>query len=135
MKAEYKKLIINGLYGLMEGSPKALEVHLIRRFKELYNFEADEITVIESKHRLTIPGEYGSSWIGAMKASITVNGETFSYERDWGQEYDIDVKHPDYHSDDWFYESDKCQSYFNGKEAIESIDNEIMKVKDWKDKQ
>jgi len=135
MKAEYKKFIVHGLYGLMEGSPKSLEGHLIRRFKELYGFEADEIIVIESNHRLTPADKYGSSWIGAMKATITINEETFSYERDWGQEYDIDVKHPDYHSDDWFYESEKCQSHFKSKEAIEAIDNEIMKVKDWKDKQ
>lgn len=133
MKAEYKKFIVHGLYGLIEGSPKSLEGHLIRRFKELYGFEADEITVVESKYRLT--NEAINSWIGAMKASITINGETFSYERDWGQEYDIDVKHPDYHNDDWFYESEKCQSYFKSKEAIEAIDNEIIKVKDWKDKQ
>lgn len=133
MKAEYKKFIITGLYGLMEGSAKSLENHLRSYFKNRFGFEADEITVVESKHRLT--NEAINSWIGAMKASITINGETFSYERDWGQEYDIDVKHPEYHSDDWFYEGDKCQSYFRCKEAIEAVDNEILKVKDWKEQQ
>lgn len=71
MKAEYKKFIINGLYGLMEGSPKSLEDHLRSYFKRRYEFEADEIIVIESKHRLTPAGKYGSSWIGAMKGLLT----------------------------------------------------------------
>ena len=132
MKAEYKKFIISGLYGLMEGSAKSLESHLRSYFKMRYGFEADEITVIESNRRFT--NEAISCWIGAMKASITINGETFSYERDWGQEYDIDVKHPDYHSDDWFYEGDKCHSFLKHKEAMDAIDNEILKVKDWKEK-
>lgn len=131
MKAEYKKFIISGLYGLMEGSAKSLESHLRSYFKMRYGFEADEITVIESNRRFASNG----CWIGAMTATIAINGETFTWTRDWGEEYEIDVKHPDYHSDDWFYEGEKCHSYSKHKEAMDAIDNEILKVKDWKNKE
>lgn len=118
MKKEYKEFIINGLYGLIDGSPSALQGHLIERFKMLYNIPA-EISVVKGKDRLS--DEDIPSWIGSMIATITIEGEAFSYERDWGEEWDVDSKHPDYHSDDWFYEGDKCFSSIKYKEIISTI--------------
>lgn len=124
MKKEYKEFIINGLYGLIDGSSKSLEGMLVSNFKMRFGFEADKITVIESNRRFITEGnspEQIGCWIGAMEASIVIDGETFSCIRDWGEEWDVDSKHPDYHSDDWFYEGDKCFSSIKYKEIISAI--------------
>lgn len=120
MRKEYKLFIINQLYGLIEGSPKSLESHMNDMFIKMFGQIPDQITVIESKHKIT--DELPSNWIGAMLATIKINGESFSYERDFGEEYEHDIKHPDYETDDWFYESDKCYAHFKCNEVIRNIE-------------
>ena len=119
MKKEYKEFVINQLYGLMEGSPKSLEDHMNRMFPEIFGRKSDKITVIESKHKIT--DEFPSGWIGAMLATIIIDGESFSYERDFGEEYEHDIKHPDYKTDDWFYEGDKCYAYIKCNEVLKNL--------------
>ena len=120
MKKEYKEFVIHQLYGLIEGTHISLEVHMNRMFPEIFGFKPDKITVIESKHKIT--NKLPSSWIGAMLATITIDGESFSYERDWSEEYEHDILHPDYETDDWFYETDKCYADLKCKEAIKNIE-------------
>jgi hypothetical protein len=120
MKKEYKEFVIHQLYGLIDGTHISLESHMNHIFPEIFGFKPDKITVIESKHKVT--DKLPSSWIGAMLATITIEGESFSYERDFGEEYEHDILHPDYETDDWFYEGDKCYAYFKCNEAIKSIE-------------
>jgi hypothetical protein len=119
MKKKYKEFVINSLYGLIEGSPKSLQEHMIKYFFDRFERKAEKITVVESKFRIS--QEKNGSWIGAMLATITIDGESFSYERDFGEEYDHDILHPDYETDDWFYDGDKCYANFKLNEALNNI--------------
>ena len=58
---------------------------------------------------------------GCVLLTLIIENESFTVERDWGIEYLIDSKHPDYFSDDWFYENNKCYSDKKSQELIESL--------------
>ena len=119
MKKEYKEFVINELYGLIEGSPKSLEDLMNRMFFERFGLKPNKITVIASKNKKT--DKFPSCWIGAMLATLTIDGETFSYERDWGEEYEHDILHPDYETDFDFYDSGKSYADVKYNEAIKNL--------------
>ena len=83
MKKEYKEFVIYQLYGLHEGTHLSLQQHMNHHFLERFGQKAEKITVVESKFRLS-EGIY-NSWIGAMLATITIDGESFSYEMNFSE--------------------------------------------------
>jgi|ERR1035437_1627867 hypothetical protein len=120
MKKEYKEFVINQLYGLIEGSPKSLEDHMNRMFPEIFGLKPDKITVIVTKNKIN--DKCPSSWIGAFLATLTIDGETFSYERDWGEEYDHDILYPDFETDLDFYDSGKSYADVKCKEVLKNLE-------------
>ena len=110
MDKEYKKFVVRSLYGLLDGSPKYLEGLMQDMFPKRFKIEFDELYIESTDRYILESSEVGMKgcWIGSMTATLVVDGETFSYTRDWGEEHDIDVLHPDLESDLWFYESEKC---------------------------
>jgi len=119
MKKEYKEFIINQLYGLIDGSPKTLEQHMNYMFPKVFNRNDVKITVIKSNDKLTEIEP--TSWIGTILVTITIDNKIFSCKRDFEEEYKNDVKHPDYESDNWFYESDKCFAYIKRNKLLNNI--------------
>ena len=104
----YKKFILDSLYGLMQGSADGVERSMRKRFPMIFNRVDAKLTCIETKFKLT-DGK-PQLYIGVMKATIEIDNETYSCERDFGEEYTEDIKHPDYEDDLWFCESEKCHS-------------------------
>jgi len=123
MEKEYKIFVINSLYGLIDGSSSSLQSHMTSYFKERFGFSADDITVT---HTNRITSEYRGSWIGSMTVTLTISGEKFTHTRDWGVEYDIDIKHPEYETDDWFYEGEECEAYRKAQEAYKQIEEGVI---------
>ena len=121
MEPKYKEFIIRGLYGLIEGSASSLEFHLESNFKLIFGFQPESITVTHKDKFVGADEKSNGCWIGEMTIRIVLEGEEFSVTRDWGEEYEHDTNHPDYNSDDYFYESDKCFSYKKCNELLESI--------------
>lgn len=133
MKKEYKEFVINSLYGLIEGSPRSLEEMMTRDFKTKFNQTA--LIKVKYTDKFVELGSSHSCWIGTMSVSLTINSETFECCRDWGEEYENDIQHPDYKTDDYFYEGDKCFSYKKCKEAFEDLESkDILKFKEWNSK-
>ena len=127
MERKYKEVAIICLYGLIEGSPVHVRNNIKESFIRKFCIEVDaEVT---STDRFTIEGDehYKGCWIGSMTATIKIDGEEYSVTRDWGKEYDIDIKHPDYETDDWFYEGDKCQSHQSYLELMKELDDDNTK--------
>jgi hypothetical protein len=127
MNYEYKELIVEQLFGLIEGSAKTLESIISNNFKRKFKFSPDYIKVSSTDYFVTDDGIYKNSWVGTMTAIICIEGEEFSVTRDWYEEFEIDKKHPDFQND-WFFESDNCYSYIKCKEIVKSINpKEIAK--------
>jgi len=61
-------------------------------------------------------------WIGTMTVNLIVDGEEFNVKRDWEEEYYIDSKHPDYKTDEDFYDSPKPHSVKKYREVINSFE-------------
>ena len=120
MDNKYKIFVVNRLYGLIEGSPKSLKYMLLSDFKARYNFEPDSITVISSN--IYILEEYmNGCWIGTMTVRLVIDGEEWLITRDWGEEYKYDFSHPNFKTDDWFYESEDCYSYKKYNEILATL--------------
>jgi hypothetical protein len=96
MERKYKEFIINGLYGLIVASPSSLKSSLTENFERKFGFPPDSITVLSS-NRFTSEGLYGD-WIGSMSVSLVLNGEEYTLNRDWAEEYEVDKNHPDFGS-------------------------------------
>lgn len=126
MNKEYKKFVVESLYGLIEGSSISLQRLMIDYFKRRFGFDVDSIVVEHTDRFIVDDSKHKGCWIGSMTATLIINGESFSHTRDWGVEYDIDVKHPDFYTDDWFYESNKCFAYNKSIEVINMIDNDLL---------
>ncbi len=119
MEKQYKECVINTVYGFMEGTFEGIKQSLNNKFKLKFGFSPDvvECSVIKDK----INDEYPPSWIGAIELSIKIGEESFSVTRDFEEEYIHDITHPDYESDEWFYESDKCYSHRKYLELINEL--------------
>jgi hypothetical protein len=115
----YKKFVLDSLYGLMQGSAETVERSMKRRFPMMFKGVDAKLTCVETKFKLT--EKKIQLYIGVMKATIEVDGEIYSCERDFEEEHNENIKHPDFEDDLWFCESDKCHSYKKYKELLENI--------------
>ena len=115
MELKYKKFVIDYLFGLIEGSAKALEEAIKDDFLIDFNLEPQKIEVIgidkfiKNENRSDI-------WIGTMSVNRIIEGEAFNITRNWEEEYYIDIKHPDYKTDVEFY-------------CTFSVENELLEFK------
>lgn len=120
MENKYKEFVVNRLYGLMEGSPASLQNMMIRDFKTIFKQEPDSINVTSTNR--FVEEEYNKGcWIGTMTVSLKINNEEYELTRDFGEEYDSDKNHPNYKTDDWFYESEDCFSWKKLQEILKSF--------------
>jgi len=121
MEIKYKKLVVDFLFGLIEGSAKGVEEAIKDDFLIDFNLVPEKIEVIGTDK--FIKNENGDkSWIGTMTVNLIINGEEFNVERDWEEEYNIDIKHPDYLTDEDFYDSYKPFSVKKHLEIIKSLE-------------
>jgi len=120
MENKYKEFVVGRLYGLIEGSPKSLEDMMNRDFKVMFKYEPDSIKVI-STNRFVDEEYLKDSWIGTMTVILIVDGEEYTLTRYWGEEYDNDKYHPNYKTDDWFYEGEDCFSWKKSQEILKSF--------------
>ena len=120
MKKEYKKFVVNYMYLPVYSSNAGIETHMNREFKRLFGIYPEKVLATTTKDTLT--EQKPTSFIGAIEVSFTIDGETFILERDYGEEYGIDKNHPDYETDDYFYEGDKCYSVPKRKKLLQLID-------------
>ena len=122
MKNKYKEFILSTLFGLIEGSAKSLEDMLSRDFKTKFGIDPDSLTVT-STNKFIEDNKYKGCWIGTMTVNLTINNEEYSVTRDWNEEYEHDVNHPNY-CDEYFYEGVDCFSYKKYMELLKSLNKE-----------
>jgi hypothetical protein len=119
MEIKYKKFVVDYLFGLVEGSAKALEEAIKDDFLIDFNLVPEKIEVIGVDK--FIKNENGNNiWIGTMTVNLIIDGEEFNITRNWEEEYCIDIKHPDYLTDEDFYDSHKP---FSSKKHLEIINS------------
>jgi hypothetical protein len=120
MENKYKEFIVGRLYGLMGGSPQQLEYMIKDDFKIIFKHEPNSVNVTSTNR--VIEDEYMKGmWIGTMTVTLIVNNEVYSLTRDFGEEYDNDKKHPNFKTDDWFYEGEDCFSWKKSQEILKSF--------------
>jgi hypothetical protein len=125
MENKYKEFIVSRLYGLMEGSPQQLESMIKDDFKIIFKHEPNSVNVTSTNR--VIEDEYMKGmWIGTMTVTLIVNNEVYSLTRDFGEEYDNDKKHPNFKTDDWFYEGEECEAYRKAQEAYKQIEEGVI---------
>lgn len=104
------EFILGRLYGLIGGTPSSLESQAKDDFQVIFKKQPESLRVLSTDRVIT--DEYmRGSWIGSMTLIIKHDGVEYQHTRNFGEEYDIDVKHPDFITDLWFYEDEKCESY------------------------
>lgn len=114
MEKKYKTFAITSLYGLWEFSGETLEKHIKNNFLRFFDKQPENITLqIENSI-------YTSNYCPVLRLSLTVDGETFVSERDFGREDMVDRRHPKY-EDLWFHESEECDSYLTCKFLLEQL--------------
>lgn len=127
MDNQYKIFAINCVYGIIQTTGTQLKLSTGKRFNRQFGFLPDIIDVVQNDKVIDRDTADTSTspnvWVGSLELRLTVDGETFSVKRDWNEEYQIDVKHPNY-SDDWFYDSDECYSQIKYQELIKNLNNE-----------
>jgi hypothetical protein len=121
MKKEYKKFVIDYLFGLIEGSAKGLEEAIKDDFLLDFNLVPEKIGVIGTDKFMK--NENGNHiWIGTMTVNLIIDGEEFNVTRNWEEEYYIDIKHPDYMTDEDFYDSYKPYSSKKYREIVKGLE-------------
>lgn len=120
MKREYKDFIIRALYFTIPSSGPGLRDWVGRRFFDKFGIQPDKIDVLQEDKYTKSDNVSGTSWIGKLTLSLTIDGETYSLTRDWEAEYEYDTKHPCY-NDDYYYESEVCHSVITAKELLRNL--------------
>jgi hypothetical protein len=121
MKTKYKKLVVESLFGLIEGSARALEEALIDDFLIDFNLVPEKLEV-KGTDKFIKNGDERDIWIGTMTAILIIDGEEYKVTRDWEEEYYIDIKHPDYKTDEDFYDSHKPYSSKRYHEIMKNLE-------------
>lgn len=125
MNKEYKKFVIKSLYGLIEWTVDGLIDNLNYRFRIQFPEEIEfsfKVNQINKLNKEAIDGNHKEIVaIPIVTIILTINDEFFTYTRDFGQEYEIDILHPNY-DDEWFYEGEECQSHKDSVKAIKNIE-------------
>ena len=120
MEIKYKEHIVESLFGLIEGSAKALEEALKDDFLLDFNLVPEKIEVIGTDKFIKKEDGY-DIYIGTMTVNLIIDGEEFNIKRDWEDEYYIDITHPDYITDEDFYDSHKPYSSKKYREIMNSL--------------
>ncbi len=121
MVAEYKVYVINSLYGLIEGSASSLERSFKKNFERKYSTQPESFIVTQADLLLD------NVWVGSMKATLVMDGETFVCSRNWLEEYNIDKQHPNY-DDEYFYEGVDNYAYRKSLELISELNEQKKDV-------
>ncbi|MCF8274954.1 MAG: hypothetical protein K9I95_14100 [Flavobacteriaceae bacterium] len=122
MEIKFKKFVVDYLFGLIEGSAKGLEEAIMDDFLIDFNLMPEKIEVIGTDKY--IKNENGNDiWIGTMTVNLIIDGDEFNVTRNWAEEYYIDIKHPDYLTDEDFYESHKPYSSKKYREVMNSFED------------
>lgn len=120
MEIKYKKFVVDYLFGLIEGTAKALEEAIKDDLLIDFDLVAEKIEVLGSDN--FVKNENGNTiWIGTMTVNLIVDNEEFTVKRDWEEEYFVDIKHPDYLTDKDFYDSQKRFASKKHREIINNI--------------
>ena len=121
MEIKYKKFVVDYLFGLIEGSAKGLEEAIKDDFLLDFNLVPEKLEVVGTDKFIKKEDGY-DIWIGTMTVSLIIDGEAFNVTRNWEEEYCIDIKHPDYITDEDFYDSHKPYSSKKYREIVKSFE-------------
>jgi len=124
MEIKYIKLVVESLFGLIEGSAKGLEEALKDDFLLDFNLVPEKIEVIGTDKFIKKEDGY-DIWIGTMTVNLTIGDEEFNVTRNWEEEYYVDIKHPDYKTDEDFYDSHKSYSSIKYREIMNSLERNL----------
>ncbi|MEN8857937.1 MAG: hypothetical protein ABF260_07715 [Flavobacteriaceae bacterium] len=123
MRKEYKKIVIEWLYALTEGSAKGLEDAIADDLSFGYHIKPDVLNVTSTDKY--IADEQGFKlWIGTMTVLLVIGENKFTISRDWEEEYLNDKQHPDYIKDENFYASKKVYSSIKCRELLKKLELE-----------
>ena len=122
MNKEYKVFMIKGMYNTITASGPSLRDFLGRKFFKEFGIQPDKIEVLQEDKYTKADNPKDVVWIGTLTLKLTIDGESYSVTRDFGEEYENDIKHSCY-NDDYFYESESCFSYKKKIELLKSLNN------------
>lgn len=122
MNKEYKVFMIKGMYDTITASGPSLRDFLGRKFYKVFGIQPDKIEVFQEDAYIKADNPKDALWIGKLKLTLTIDGESYSITRDFGEEYENDIKHPCY-NDDYFYESESCFSYKKRIELLKELND------------
>ncbi|MGZ0016922.1 hypothetical protein [Yeosuana sp. AK3] len=122
MEIKYKKYVVDYLFGHIEGSAKALEEAIKDDFLIDFNFVPEKLEVTGTDK--FIKKEDGFDiWTGTMTVKLIIDKEEYWVTRNWEEEYYIDIKYPDYITDEEFYDSHKPYSLKKHREIINNFES------------
>ena len=122
MNKEYKVFMIRGMFNTITASGPSLRDFLSRKFFKEFGIQPDTIEVFQEDKYTKADNPKDVVWIGTLTLKLTIDGESYSVTRDFGEEYETDIKHPCY-KDDYFYESESCFSYKKKIELLKSLND------------
>jgi len=122
MLKEYKVFMIKGMYNTITASGPSLRDFLGRKFYKQFGIQPDKIEVLQEDKYTKADNPKDVVWIGTLTLKLSIDGESYSVTRDFGEEYENDIKHPCY-KDDYFYESESCFSYKKKIELLKSLND------------
>jgi hypothetical protein len=122
MLKEYKVFMIKGMYNTITASGPSLRDFLGRKFYKQFGIQPDKIEVLQEDKYTKADNPKDVVWIGTLTLKLIIDGESYSVTRDFGEEYENDIKHPCY-KDDYFYESESCFSYKKKIELLKSLND------------
>ena len=122
MLKEYKVFMIKGMYNTITASGPSLRDFLGRKFYKHFGIQPDKIEVFQEDKYTKADNPKDVVWIGTLTLKLTIDGESYSVTRDFGEEYENDIKHSCY-KDDYFYESESCFSYKKKIELLKSLND------------
>jgi len=122
MLKEYKVFMIKGMYNTITASGPSLRDFLGRKFFKEFGIQPDKIEVFQEDKYTKADNPKDVVWIGTLTLKLSIDGESYSVTRDFGEEYENDIKHPCY-KDDYFYESESCFSYKKKIELLKSLND------------
>ncbi len=122
MLKEYKVFMIKGMYNTITASGPSLRDFLGRKFFKVFGIQPDKIEVFQEDKYTKADNPKDVVWIGKLTLTLTIAKESYSVTRDFGEEYENDIKHPCY-NDDYFYESEVCYSYKKCLELLKGLND------------
>jgi hypothetical protein len=120
-KMQQNRTVVESLFGLIEGSANGLEEAIKDDFLLDFNLVPEKLEV-KGIDKFIKKADGYDIWIGTMIVNLIIDGEEFNVTRNWEEEYYIDKKHPDYKTDQDFYDSHKPYSSKMYREIMKSLE-------------